>query len=76
MKLRNCIRTHRIEARIYQVLEHLEISRTGVRGLPALEFNGVILSQGVPLTEVLLNDVCLRLVTAIEKMQNHQIEQN
>ncbi|NNL75244.1 MAG: hypothetical protein HKO68_02775 [Desulfobacterales bacterium] len=76
MQLLSSIRAHGIEAHVYQVLEHLEISRTGVTSLPALELNGIILYQGVPLTEELLDDVCLRLVTAKEKLQKNKVSQN
>lgn len=76
MQLLSCIRAHRIEAHIYQVLEQLEISRMGIKCLPALELNGIILFEGIPLTETLLDDVCLRLVTVKEKSGKNKISQN
>ena len=65
------IRTHRIDAKVYQVLEHLEIGRTGIKRMPALELNGSILFQGTPLSEMLLDDVCKRLANAKEKRCNN-----
>lgn len=67
MHLLSSIRVHGINARVYQVLDHLEVGRTGIKRMPALELNDVILFQGIPLSKTLLDDVCKSLMNAKEK---------
>ncbi|MBI4763653.1 MAG: hypothetical protein HY787_03495 [Deltaproteobacteria bacterium] len=62
------MRTNGIEGRVGQVFEHLEFSRMGLKDLPALELNGFVLSQGRPLSEELLADICWRLAEARQKI--------
>ena len=61
------LRANGIAGQVYQVFEHLEFSRLGLKGLPALELNGLVLCQERPLTEELLADLCLRLAKANKK---------
>ena len=62
-----------ITGQVHQVFEHLEFSRMGLKGLPALELNGIVLCQERPLTEELLADLCLRLAKAQQKMKGKKI---
>jgi len=66
------MRAHNIRGRVYQVCEPHELSRMGLRNLPVLDFNGIILSQGIQLTKELLDDICLRLSRA-QKEQKTRI---
>jgi hypothetical protein len=63
------MRANGITGQVHQVFEPLEFSRLGLKGLPALELNGMVLCQERPLTEELLADLCLRLVKAQKKME-------
>ena len=63
------LRANGIEARVYQVFEHLEFSRAGLKGLPALELNGLVLCQEKPLSGEYLADLCTRLAKAKKKVE-------
>lgn len=68
--LREAMKAHRIAGDAYQVAELLEFSRIGLKSTPALELNGLVISQGEPLTIVLLDDVCRRLAKALKRMDH------
>jgi hypothetical protein len=67
------LRANGIAGQVHQVFETLEFSRLGLKGLPALELNGLVLCQEKPLTEELLADLCLRLAKAQQKMESKKI---
>jgi hypothetical protein len=62
------MKASQIEGKVCQVCCLQEFGRQGVKQLPALELNDIILSQGKPLTEAMLSDTCARLAYAIKKM--------
>jgi hypothetical protein len=64
------MRANGIAGQVHQVFETLEFSRLGLKGLPALELNGIVLCQERPLTEEFLADLCLRLTKAQQKMED------
>lgn len=61
------LRAQGIAGRIHQVLDFLEFSRMGIKGLPALELNGMLLCQEQSLSEELLADLCSRLSKRLSK---------
>jgi hypothetical protein len=63
------LRANGIAGRVHQVFETLEFSRLELKGLPALELNGLVLCQERPLTEDFLADLCLRLAEALQEME-------
>jgi len=62
------MKANHIDGNVSQVFCIQEFGRQGVTSLPALELNGIMLSQEVPLTEVMLADTCARLASALKKM--------
>ena len=67
------LRANGITGQVHQVFEHLEFSRLGLKGLPALELNGLVLCQERPLTEELLADLCQRMAKAQKIMEGKKI---
>jgi len=57
-----------IEGKVHLVFEHLEFSRKGLKDIPALELNGIILFQGQGFSDRILEDILKRLVIAQRKM--------
>ena len=62
------MKANKIEGKVSQVCCLQEFGRQGVKQLPALELNGMMLSQGKPLTKAILADTCDRLAYALQKM--------
>ena len=62
------MKANKIEGKVSQVCCLQEFGRQGVKQLPALELNGMILSQGKHLTKAILTDTCDRLAYALQKM--------
>jgi hypothetical protein len=67
------LRANGISGQVHQVFETLEFSRLGLKGLPALELNGIVLCQERPLTEEFLSDLCLRVAKAQQKMEDKKV---
>jgi hypothetical protein len=67
------LRANGIAGQVHQVFETLEFSRLGLKGLPALELNGLVLCQERPLTEELLADLCVKVAKARQKMEDKKI---
>jgi hypothetical protein len=74
-QLRTSLKAYRIEARVHQVFEHLEFSRRGLQKLPALEFNGIVISQGQELSGDFLDDFCSRFIAARKKIDARKPKQ-
>lgn len=66
--LHESMKANKIEGRVCQVCCLQEFGRQGVKKLPALELNGIMVSQGKPLTESILAETCSRLAYALQKM--------
>ncbi len=62
------MKANKIEGKVSQVCCLQEFGRQGVKQLPALELNGMMLSQGKPLTEATMAETCTRLAYALQKM--------
>ena len=67
------MKANEIEGRVYLVFELLEFSRMGLTCLPALELNGVVLSQGSPLNQETLEHICRRLAFAQKEIEGRKI---
>ncbi len=62
------MKANQIDGNVSQVACIQEFGRQGIVYLPALELNGIMLSQGELLTGSMLADICARLAYAIKKM--------
>lgn len=57
-----------IKGKVHLAFEYLEFSRMGLKSIPALEMNGVVLFQGRDLSSGLLDNVLKRLADAQRRM--------
>jgi len=57
-----------IKGKVHLAFEYLEFSRIGLKGVPALELNGIVLFENCHLSNELLDDVLKRLANAKRKL--------
>lgn len=74
LMLTGSMKANKIEGKVSQVCCLQEFGRQGVKHLPALQLNGMMLFQGEPLTEAMLADTCARLAYALKKMTENKKE--